>query len=92
MKTKKLISNLKKGIEKLESVKLSKVYNKQGKPNYFGKDYKRIKQKQAQLQFAEKLIEAIKGDIEDLKDQIKYPPDLEFAEELNKILDEAIGR
>jgi len=102
MKTKKLISNLKKEIEKLRK-KYS--WNRKGMRGLEKSQIKRlIKLKIAQLLFAEKLIKAIKGDIKefikrDMEESKKaiincqtgaeaFVDRLEF--ELNKILDEAI--
>jgi len=66
MKTKKLISNLKKEIEEIERIRASrKVWTSELLEKY-SKLRKREKIIKAQLQFAEKLIKAIKEDVEEL--------------------------
>ena len=116
MKTKKLISNLKKEIKKLD--KPSKNYY-EGGSGYLEEGYLSLRnlckdklpkkafvfldehftkaldviELKAQLQFAEKLIKAIKEDVNKIKG--KYIGDYtglqhRFLVELNRILDEAL--
>jgi len=92
--TKKLISNLKKEIKNLKEVRLFEMPNNIKSGAYFlNRDVEKIKQ--AQLQFAEKLIEAIKKDIKKIS---RVDIDLGGAgiyvkvRELNKILDEEIEK
>jgi len=85
MKTKKLISNLKKEIEEIEKLETI-TQTKMAKYNF----------KKAQLLFAEKLIKAIKEDIKNCREPLIKSPEgnsntyfLDY-EKINKILDKAI--
>ncbi len=98
MKTKKLISNLKKEIE-IDKKCLPEDKCKKCENSWKGRHLDR---KQAQLQFAEKLIKAIKKDINnssiegiwrDKAEEINLKNTIHsFKQELNKILDEAIEK
>ena len=80
--TKKLISNLKKEIEDINK-----------KETITQTDLSNYNFKKAQLQFARKLIEVIKKDIEkiferEIKQKIVGTDTIDKIEKLNKILDE----
>jgi len=96
-KTKQLIKELKEKIERKERYLLSLPKKESFKSAYFDtlQDIKVIK---AQLQFAEKLIKAIKEDVNGLLNyfdelrggMLNRVNVLDFYDELNKILDEAL--
>jgi len=106
MKTQKLIQELKEEIEKInyeieseEEDGCSDCYNlrKKGMSDCCDYHFKELMKKQAQLQFAEKLIKAIKEDVEKisfgmLRDGRVKMDDGAYVDkkELNKILDEAL--
>jgi len=94
-KTKQLILNLKKEIERIE--KLETISEKIDQ--FFEETQIKMAEynfKKAQLQFAEKLIKAIKEDIKNCREPLLRSPEgnsnthfLDY-EKINKILDEAI--
>jgi len=96
--TKKLISNLKKEIEKLkEKVKKEEKEKYDSFWDRFENWKVRLAEKQAQLQFAEKLIEAIKKDLIKKKPCPNEHPILsacyeQVTEEINKILNSALEK
>jgi len=93
--TKKLISNLKKEIDKR---KKRYSWNKKGMTSLEKSQFrKEIKGKQAQLQFAEKLIDAFKKDITKNKPCPNEHPILagcyeQVIEEINKTLNSALEK